>query len=81
MYGLKINGKRAYGQAGFRKYHSTIDHLVTFRVLMEESLLRGEGLYCCFVLGNISLRMEDTENRSIPEPVPIGPDRLGRTHM
>ena len=43
------NGKRAYGQAGFRKHHSTIDHLVTLRVLMEESRLRGKGLYCCFV--------------------------------
>ena len=42
-------GKRTYGQAGFRQHHSTIDHLVTLRVLMEESLLRGKGLYCCFV--------------------------------
>ena len=25
----EINGKRAYGQVGFRKHHSTIDHLVT----------------------------------------------------
>ena len=25
----KKNGKRAYGQAGFRKHLSTIDHLVT----------------------------------------------------
>ena len=38
-----------YGQVGFRKHHSTIDHLVTLRVLMEESCLRGKGLYCCFV--------------------------------
>ena len=43
------NNKRAHGQAGFRKSHSTIDHLVTLRVLMEESRLAGKGLYCCFV--------------------------------
>ena len=33
----------------FPKHHSTIDHLVTLRVLMEENPLRGKGLYCCFV--------------------------------
>ena len=43
------NGKRAYGQSGFRKHHGTIDHLVTLRVLMEESRLGGKGLYCCFI--------------------------------
>lgn len=45
----EANAKRANGQAGFRHAHSTIDHLVTLRVLMEESRLRGEGLICCFV--------------------------------
>ena len=43
------NDKRAHGQAGFWKAHSTVDHLVTLRVLMEESRLAGKGLYCCFV--------------------------------
>lgn len=43
------NNKRAHGQAGFRPDHNTIDHLVTLRVLMEESRLKGETLYCCFV--------------------------------
>ena len=43
------NGKRAYGQAGFQKHHSTINHLVILRVLMEENLLRGKGLYRCLV--------------------------------
>ena len=36
---------------------------------------------CLFLLGNMSLRMEGTENRLISEPVPIGSDRLRRTHM
>ena len=43
------NGKRAKGQAGFRPKHSTIDHLFTLRVLMEESRLKGNHLHCCFV--------------------------------
>ena len=40
---------RALGQAGFRPKHSTVDHLVTLRVIMEESRLQGKTLYCCFV--------------------------------
>ena len=47
--GWKKNVKRAYVQGNFRKHHTTIDHLVTLQVLTEESLLRGKGLYCCFV--------------------------------
>ena len=43
------NSKRAKSHVGFCKNYSTIDHLVTLRVMMEESHLRGEGLYCCFV--------------------------------
>eukprot|EP00249_Psilotum_nudum_P014414 c24809_g1_i1 orf=143-907(+) len=41
--------KRAIGQAGFRPKHCTIDHLITLRVLMEESRLKGQPLYCCFI--------------------------------
>ena len=33
----------------FEKHQSTIDHLVTLWVLMEESRLGGKGLYCSFV--------------------------------
>lgn len=45
----ETNGKRAKEQAGFRPKHSTIDHLVSLRVLMEESRLKGKTLYCCFI--------------------------------
>ena len=45
----EYNGKRAIGQAGFRARHSTVDHLITLRVLMEEARLKGKTLYCCFV--------------------------------
>ena len=41
--------KRALGQAGFRPKHSIADHVVTLRVIMEESPLQGKTLYCCFV--------------------------------
>lgn len=45
----EVNNKRAKTQAGFRPKHSTIDHLVSIRVLMEESRLKGKPLFCCFV--------------------------------
>ena len=45
----KLNDKRACGQAGFCQAHSTIDHLVTLRILMEKIHLMRKVLYCCFV--------------------------------
>ena len=36
--------KRELGQARFRPKHSTVDHLVTLRVIMEESRLQGKTL-------------------------------------
>ena len=38
------NNKRAKRQAGFRAHHSTIDHLVTLRVRIEESRRQGKPL-------------------------------------
>ena len=45
----EANNKRAIEQEGFRPKHSTIDHLMSLRVLMEESRLKGKHLHCCFV--------------------------------
>ena len=41
--------KRAKGQAGFTAHQSTVDHLITLRVTMEESRRQGKPLYMCFV--------------------------------
>ena len=42
--------KKAKGQVGFTPRHSTIDHCVTFRHLIEKIWdKQGETTYCCFV--------------------------------
>ena len=58
----EANEKRALEQAGFCKVHSTIDHLITLRVLMEESRLKGKSLYCCFVDFKNAFDMVPREN-------------------
>jgi hypothetical protein len=46
---LEIHGKRAKGQARFRGYHSTMDHLVTLRIIAKECHNNKTNLLCCFV--------------------------------
>ena len=43
-----MEGNRAKGQAGFRRNHSTTDHLVTLRIIAEEYRNKYD-LFCCFV--------------------------------
>jgi hypothetical protein len=46
---LKSHGKRDKGQGGFRRYHSTVDHLATFRIIAEEFCDTKTNSFCCFV--------------------------------
>jgi hypothetical protein len=46
---LECHGKRAKGQTGFRRYHSTVDHLVTFRIITKEFRNTKTNIFCCFV--------------------------------
>ena len=44
-----MKGKKAKGQAYFRRNHSTTDHLITLRVIPEECRNNNFDLFCCFV--------------------------------
>jgi len=46
---LESEGKWAKVQAGFRRHHSTTDHLVTLRIIVEECRNDKSNLFCCFV--------------------------------
>ena len=46
---LESEGKRAKGQAGFRRQHSTMDHLVMLRIIVEDCRNDKSNLLCCFV--------------------------------
>ena len=46
---LEIHGKRVKGQVGFRRNHSTVDHLVTFSIIAEELRNTKTNLFWCFV--------------------------------
>ena len=46
---LESEGKRAKGQAGFRRQHSTTEHLVPLKIIVEECRNDKSNLFCCFV--------------------------------
>ena len=46
---LEMEGKRAKGQAGFRRNHSTTDHLLTLRIIAKEFHNNKFDLFYCFV--------------------------------
>ena len=46
---LESEGKQAKGQAGFRRQHSTMDHLIMLRIIMEECHNDKSNPFCCFV--------------------------------
>ncbi|XP_057846673.2 uncharacterized protein LOC131056339 [Cryptomeria japonica] len=43
------NHKCAKGQAGFRPKHSTVDHGITLRHIIEKTWEKKEDVFCCFV--------------------------------
>ena len=46
---LESHSKRDKGHEGFRRYHSTMDHLVNFRIIAEEFHNTKTNFFCCFV--------------------------------
>ena len=44
-----MEGKQAKVQAGFRRNHSTTDHLLTLRIIAEECRNNKSYLFLCFV--------------------------------
>ena len=46
---LESEGKWDKGQADFRRQHSITDHLVMFRIIMEEYRNDKSNIFCCFV--------------------------------
>ena len=46
---LESEGKRAKCQVGFRRQHSTTDHLITLRIIVEECRNDKSNLFCFFV--------------------------------
>jgi hypothetical protein len=46
---LESHSKGDKVQAVFRRYHSTVDHLVTFRIITEELCNAKTNLFCCFL--------------------------------
>ena len=45
---LESEGESAKDHAGFRRQHSTMDHLVTLRIIVEECRNDKSNIFCCF---------------------------------
>jgi hypothetical protein len=46
---LESHGKIVKGEAMFKRYHSTLDHLVTSRIIAEDYCNTKTNFFCCFV--------------------------------
>jgi hypothetical protein len=46
---LESHNKSDKGQARFRRYNSTMNHLFTFRIIAEEFHNTKTNIFCCFV--------------------------------
>jgi hypothetical protein len=46
---IESHGKRAKGQTRFRSYHSTMDHLVMLKIIVEACENNKTNLLCCFI--------------------------------
>ena len=47
--GIESQAKRDKVQSGFRRYHSTIYHLITLKIIVEECCNNKPILLCCLV--------------------------------
>jgi hypothetical protein len=59
---LESHGKRDKGHAMFRRYHSTVDHLITFRIIAEEFHNTKTNIFCYFVDFRKSFDMVSKKN-------------------
>jgi hypothetical protein len=59
---IESHGKRAIGQAGFRRYHSTADHIFTFRIIAKEFCHNKKNIFCFFVYFRKSFDMVPRKN-------------------
>ena len=62
---LESEGNRAKGQAGFIRKHSTMDHLVMLRIIVEECCKNKSNLFCCFVEFRKAFDMVPRNNHGI----------------
>jgi len=46
---IENEGHQAKGHAGFRRHHSTTNHLITLRIIAEECRNNKSNIFCCFV--------------------------------